>query len=365
MSQTSPRILLAGGGTGGHVFPALAIADEIKKLAPASEFLFVGTKGKIEARVVPQRGYRLRTIWISGVHRRLAVSNLWFPAKLAVALAESFFLIKQFRPDVVVGTGGYVSGPVLFAASLLGMPTVIHESNSYPGITTRLAVPRATKVLVAFDETRRWLKRTDNVELVGTPTRNELGNSTRESGLKFFGLNPEKKTVLVFGGSLGAASINNAVLALADELLQKSTQLIWQTGQSDFKRVQFMLGGKKVGWVGPFIDRMEDAYAAADVAVSRAGAITVAELTRVGVPAIVVPYPYAAADHQTLNARALVDAGAAVMIRDPELQTDLRTELLDLLEDEHRRATMAQASKRLGKPEAGRAIAEKILELVV
>lgn len=364
MPKETPNILLAGGGTGGHLYPALAIADEIKKLAPTSNILFVGTKDKIEARVVPSHGYDFRTIWISGLHRRLTVHNLLFPVKAAVACMQSFFLIKQWKPDVVVGTGGYVCGPVVYVASLLGIPVVIHESNSYPGVTTRLLAHRATKVLIAFDETKRWLKRTEHVELVGTPTRSGLGKAERTAALNFFALDPAKKTVLVFGGSLGAASINNAIVNLLDELQRNNAQLIWQTGQSDFERIRTAVGKRTIGWIGPYIDRMEYAYAAADVAVCRSGALTIAELTRVGLPAILVPYPYAAADHQTANARTLVEAGAAVLVKDVELQTSLGRELTRLLRNDERRKQMAEASKKLGRPEAGITIARNILELV-
>ncbi len=355
---------MAGGGTGGHLYPALAIADEIRKLSPVSEFLFIGTKGKIEERVVPQRGYRFRRIWISGFHRRATLGNLLFPVKVVVSLVQSFFLIKEFQPDIVIGTGGYVCGPVLSVATWLGVPTVIHESNSYPGFTTRLVARKVSRVFIAYEVTKRWLKRADRVELVGSPTREVLGTVSNDDGRKFFGLDPRQRTILVFGGSLGATSINNAMLSMADELVATGIQLIWQTGHSDFERVQNAVRGKKMGWVGPFIEQMEYAYAAADVVVSRSGALTIAELTRIGLPAILIPYPHAAADHQTLNAQTLVAAGAAIVVKDTEIQQHLRTEIMGLLADERRRNTMATESKHLGKPEAGKQIAQKTLELI-
>ena len=359
-------MLLAGGGTGGHLYPALTIADEIKKLAPGTEFLFIGTKNKIEARVVPQRGYPFRTIWISGFHRRLTLtlSNLLFPVKVLASLVQSFFLKRSFQPDVAIGTGGYVCGPVLWMASMLGVPVVLHESNSYPGATTRMLADRAANVMTAFEQTKQWLKRSDNVELIGTPTREVLGTVTKEARREFFKLDSAKKTVFVFGGSLGAASINNAMLNILDELQANDIQLIWQTGQSDYERVRAAVGIKKNVWLGAFIDQIEHAYAAADVVVCRSGALTIAELTNIGLPAILVPYPHAAADHQTVNARSLVDAGAAVMVRDSEVESKLQTELFNLLNDAQRRASMSQASKRLGKPGAGKEIAKRILELV-
>ena len=364
MSTEHPRILLAGGGTGGHLFPALAIADAIRRLSPAAELLFVGTEGKIEARVVPARGYAFETIWISGFHRTFRLSNLIFPLKAVVALVQSFILIRRFRPDVVVGTGGYVCGPILYAASLLHIPTVVHESNSYPGVTTRAVAQRATKVFTAFEATSRWLPGVRSIELVGTPTRDVLENASREEASTFFGLEPGKKTVLVFGGSLGAFSINDAVLGCLDEWMKKGVQLIWQTGEKEYGRIQGSLGTKSVGWKGPFIEKMEYAYTAADLVVCRAGAVTLAELTRLGKPAILVPYPHAAADHQRYNAKTLEDAGAATMILDDEIGGKLGPVVLELINDETRRTLMSKASRRLGRPEAGKDIAQRILHLV-
>ena len=364
MSREHPGILLAGGGTGGHLFPALAIADEIRKLNPEADILFVGTKGKIEARVVPARGYAFRTIWISGFHRTLRLSNLLFPLKIAVALVQSFILVRKFRPDVVVGTGGYVCGPVLYAASVLRIPTVVHESNSYPGVTTRALAKRATKVFTAFETTSKWLTGIAGIEVIGTPTRDGLEKISREEAIAFFGLAAKQKTVLVFGGSLGASSINDAILGVVDELMSKRIQLIWQTGEQEFERIKKGLGSKLVGWVGPFIEKMECAYAAADLVVCRAGAVTLAELTRLGKPVILVPYPHAAADHQRYNAKSLEDVGAARMISDEEVAERIGPALVELIDDETKRNRMSAASRRLGKPEAGRNIAQKILTLV-
>lgn len=364
MSNSGANILFACGGTGGHLFPALAIADEIKKKNPNANVLFVGTRDKIEARVVPQRGYAFTTIWISGFHRSLRLQNLLFPVKIAVSLLQSFFLIIRFRPDVVVGTGGYVCGPVLLVASLLRIPTIVHESNSHPGITTRMLSGRATKVFTAFADTNRWLKRTDNVELVGTPTRDSLGDVSKESGLRFFGLDEQKQTVLVFGGSLGASSINRAIAQSVDDFLGQGVQLIWQTGEADFLEFKELNERKHIGWVGAFIDRMDCAYAAADIVVSRSGATTIAELTRLGKPAVLVPYPFAAADHQTLNATSIAESGAAEVVADNDVSTDLGNRILALLKDRTRMETMSRASKTLGKVDAGKVIAEHILGFV-
>jgi len=362
MQKDKLRILIAAGGTGGHVFPAIAVADEIKKLNSNTEFLFVGTKGKIEARVVPQRGYALANIWISGFYRSLHFENLLFPVKAVVSLFQSFILIKKFKPDVVIGTGGYVCGPVIFTASVLGIPTVVHESNSYPGMTTRMLSSRASKIITAFDNTIRWLKRKDNVELIGTPTRDMLGTVSREQGVRFFNLDPSKETVLIFGGSLGAASINRAAVEMINELTDAGIQFIWQTGKSNTTSMDGMKTTKNI-WIGEFIDRMEYAFAAADVVVCRAGATTLAELTRLGKAAILVPYPYAAADHQTFNARSLVDKGAAIMIADKNVKTMLKKELIYLLSDNKKILQMSEACRKLGKPDAGKEIARRILDL--
>ena len=362
MSNEIPKILIAAGGTGGHVFPAIAIADEIKKLRANAEFLFVGTKGKIEARVVTQRGYSLSFIWISGFHRSLRIDNLLFPIKVLVSLVQSFFLIKRFQPNIVIGTGGYVCGPVLYAASLLGIPTVVHESNSFPGITTRMLSTRATRIFTAFETTAHWLRRKDNIELAGTPTRNVLGTVSREDGIKFFNLDPSKKTVFVFGGSLGAASINEAIKLFVNDFVDYNIQLIWQTGKTDMAAAKEMATMKNCR-VNTFIDKMEYAYAAADVIVCRAGATTLAELTRLGKASVLIPYPFAAADHQTYNAQTLVDAGAAVMIADRDVKTKLKDVINSIIKDDKKRQQMNEASLAIGKPNAGKEIAQRILEL--
>ncbi len=356
-------ILFAAGGTGGHLFPAIAIAEEIKKTRPDARIAFVGTKNKIEARVVPERGFEFYKIWISGFHRRLTVDNLLFPVKIVVSLAQSFFLIRKFGPNVVVGTGGYVCGPILYIASLMRIPTVVHESNSYPGATTRMVASKVSKVFITFDVTRTWLPKLDSsrIELVGTPTRESLGKVSRVNGAEYFGLNPDRKTLLVFGGSLGAASINSTMEKIVGELVKSGIQLIWQTGEKDFERYE--LSRSPNVWVGKFIDKMEYAYAATDVVLCRSGATTLAELMHLGKPAILVPYPHAAANHQELNAQTLVHAGAAMMLRDAELDSKAASAIKEILFDDAARQSMGEKSLKLGKPNAGKEIAQKILAL--
>lgn len=363
MQKRNPRILFAAGGTGGHLFPALSIAEEIKKMEPITEFLFVGARGKIEEWVVPERGYSFRAIWISGMARSLKPSNLLVPIKIFVSLMQSLGLIRNFHPDVVVGTGGFVTGPVLYAATLLRVPTLIQEQNSYPGFTTRKLASRVNEVHIGFETTIRYLKSAQSVVVSGNPTRGELGTVGRENGAKFFQLDPRKKTLLVFGGSLGAASINTAVLRFVDDLKAADVQLIWQTGEHDFERIKFVTTPLSHIRVEKFIERMEYSYAAADLVVCRAGAITLAELTRVGKAAVLVPYPHAAAGHQLLNARALVDAGAATLVLDDELFPKLKDEVFALFRDDDRREEMARRSRSLGNPDAARKIAEAVLRL--
>lgn len=362
------RILFAGGGTGGHLFPALAIADEIRKRKPDAEITFIGTTDRVEARVVPQRGYAFLSIWISGLRRRWALSNLLFPLKVFIACVQSFFLVKKLEPDVVVGTGGYVCGPPLFIASLLGIPTLIQEQNSLPGVTTRLLAARATQVHLSFEATKQFLKRTDHVFVSGTPTAmtEPIG---REEGLSLFHLKPDRKTLLVFGGSLGASSINRAVAGILSGLRAMNVQTIWQTGELDFERMNRIIQEMHADREEPlvrvykFIDRMAYAYAACDLAVCRAGATTLAELTSLGVPAILVPYPFAAADHQRRNAEMMQREGAALMIHDADLGVQLLGTVQELLNDDARRATMAARARALGRPEAAATVAAAVLAL--
>ncbi len=357
------KVIFAGGGTGGHVFPALAIADELKKLDAGVEILFVGTKDKIEARLVPQKGYLFRTIWISGFRRSLAPRNLLFPLKVVVSFLQSFIIMKGVKPDVVVGTGGYVCGPVLYVASLLGIPTIIQEQNSYPGVTTRLLSSRAQEVYLMFESAIPHLKRKDNVIISGNPTRDNLGTVLKAEALQRFGFSDRKKTLLVLGGSLGATSINNAILKDIQKFLDAGIQILWQTGEQDCDRIQHAVKSYPDVHVYAFIESMEYAYAAADLAFCRAGAITIAELTRLGVPTVFVPYPYAAANHQVENAKAIVKAGAAEMIFDYEADRKAGETILNLIADDTALQRMRKKSFELGKPGAAKAIARSVLQI--
>lgn len=358
------RVIFAGGGTGGHLYPALAIADEIKRRHPDADILFVGTRGKIESRVVPGRGYPFVTIWISGFRRRLSAETLLFPLKVAVALVQSALLVRRTKPDVVIGTGGYVCGPVVAAAQILRRRTLIQEQNSVPGATTRMLAPRADEVHIAFEGSAAYLRRRDNVRLTGNPTRERIGSVSRTEGSRAFGLDPGAATLLVFGGSLGASTINAAVVPLARDLAGEGVQILWQTGSEDFERLRASCEGlsERVRMY-PFIDSMENAYAACDLAICRSGASSIAELTRAGVPSVLIPYPHAAADHQTENARAVAAAGAAVLLSDGEAAVLLGETVRRLLGDRVRLAAMAGAARLLGKPGAAGVLADAVERL--
>jgi UDP-N-acetylglucosamine--N-acetylmuramyl-(pentapeptide) pyrophosphoryl-undecaprenol N-acetylglucosamine transferase len=355
-------VVFAGGGTGGHLFPAIAVANEMKKLRPDIRIVFAGTREKIEARVVPQKGYEFAPIWISGVHRRLTLTNLLFPVKVIVSLWQSMLLLLSVKPQVVIGTGGYVCGPVLFMASLMRIPTIVHESNSYPGVTTRMLASIVSDLLITFDVTRKYLKKNGSrAAVTGTPTRDELVRPRKEDGLRQFGLAADKKTVFVFGGSQGAESINIVIANQVDAFRAAGIQLLWQIGGSAPEMYEKLEGNGIV--IKRFIDDMASAYAAVDLVVSRSGATTIAELTRLGKPALLVPYPRAAADHQTMNALALQDAGGAVVIADREFPEKGMASILSLLQNDEALKLMSRRSLSLGRPTAGKEIAQRALEL--
>lgn len=355
-------MVVAAGGTGGHLFPAIAVAEEIRRRRPDAVITFIGARGRIEERVVPAHDFPFFSIRISGLRRRFSLQTLLFPLMLAAALFRAFVLLRKLRPRVVLGTGGYVCAPVVILAQVLGIPTILQEQNSVPGVTTRLLARRATEVHVTFAGSQRYLHRRENVSVSGNPTRATLGSATRTEGAAFFGIDPAQKTVLLFGGSQGAESLNAAMLPLAPALAGEGIQMIWQTGARDCATIRdAMRPVESMIRVFAFIDRMEMAYAAADLAVCRAGASTIAELTRLGIPAVFVPYPFAAADHQTENARTVADAGAAIMVADREAARRLPLVIRDVLGDSGRLHAMAEASRGLGKPGAAHTLADAVM----
>jgi len=360
------RVIFSGGGTGGHLFPALAIADEIKRLAPGAEVLFIGTADKLESRVVPAKGYAFRSIWISGFRRGLCWTNFLFPVKTIVSYVQARSIIKNFKPDVVVGTGGYVSGPVLRAAVRLKVPTLIQEQNSYPGITTRLLAREVDEIHLTFEGSRPYISRKDRVFVTGNPTRADLDAASRADAFRYFGfdMSERKKTVLIFGGSLGARPINRGMELALDHLVRRGVRIVWQTGEGDIETERALCRNysPREVWVGAFIDRMDYAYALSDLVVCRAGATTIAELTRLGKPAILIPYPRAAANHQVENAKAMVEQGAADTLPDEQIGSQLEEKIMATLEDARLKA-MSFQSKKLGKPDAAADIARRAIGL--
>lgn len=361
--QRAPRILFAGGGTGGHVYPAIAIADAVRRIEPTAEIAFAGTRDRMEWKAVPKAGYAIEPITVSGFHRGQPLRNLSFPLKLARGLFESWRLVGRFDPDVVVGTGGYVSGPVLLTASLRGRPLLIQEQNAYAGVTNRLLSRRATQIHVAFEAAMKYLP-ADKCVLSGNPTRSELLEADRSEGRRFFDI-PEGASVLfVFGGSLGSAALNEALEAHHAELLaDENTFILWQSGDRYYDRLKARVAEHPRLRLMRYVDRMDLAYAASDLVLCRAGAITCSELMVTGSPAILVPSPNVAEDHQTKNARSMADAGAAVLLLEAELPARFAVAAAELLRDEARRAKMRAAALAIARPDAAERIAEAVLRI--
>ena len=358
-----PRFIISGGGTGGHIYPAVAIANELKSRFPEAEFLFVGAKDKMEMQKVPQAGYAIKGLWISGIQRKLTLDNAMFPFKLLSSMWNSFRIIKSFKPDVVIGTGGFASGAVLKVASMLNIPTVIQEQNSYPGITNKLLAKKANKICVAYENLERFFPK-DKMILTGNPVRQDLINEASKSeAIAYFKLDANKKTLLVLGGSLGARRINQLIEKELDFLLSQNIQIIWQCGKlylNDYSKYN----EKENVQVVAFIDRMDLVYAAADVVISRSGASSVSELCIVGKPTIFIPSPNVAEDHQTKNAKAISDKKGAILIRESELETQFETVFSDLISNESKQAELSQNIKKLALPNATKQIADEIMKLV-
>lgn len=358
-----PRFIISGGGTGGHIYPAVAIANELKSRFPEAEFLFVGAKDKMEMQKVPQAGYAIKGLWISGIQRKLTLDNAMFPFKLLSSMWNSFRIIKSFKPDVVIGTGGFASGAVLKVASMLSIPTVIQEQNSYPGITNKLLAKKANKICVAYENLERFFPK-DKMILTGNPVRQDLINEASKSeAIAYFKLDANKKTLLVLGGSLGARRINQLIEKELDFLLSQNIQIIWQCGKlylNDYSKYN----EKENVQVVAFIDRMDLVYAVADVVISRSGASSVSELCIVGKPTIFIPSPNVAEDHQTKNAKAISDKNGAILIKESELEAQFENVFSDLISNESKQAELSQNIKKLAKPNATKDIVEEIIKLI-
>jgi UDP-N-acetylglucosamine--N-acetylmuramyl-(pentapeptide) pyrophosphoryl-undecaprenol N-acetylglucosamine transferase len=362
----SARILLAAGGTGGHVYPAIAIADALKALRPDLSILFAGTRTHMEWTAVPKAGYAITSIWISGLIRRLTLLNLLFPVKLLVSLVQSLTILLRYRPDLVVSCGGYVAGPIGWMAAKRGVPVVVQEQNSFPGVTNRMLGKHADRVYVAYAEAAAYFPGRE-VRLTGNPVRAALAVADRAAALRQFGFDPERKTLLVMGGSGGAHRINDAMLASVGDLHEQlGLNILWQCGARYHARLAEAMDMDSYPRLTllPFIDSMPEAYAVADLVLCRSGAGTIAELTVTGKPMILVPSPHVAGDHQTHNANAMADAGAAVRLADGELTTHLLPTVSRLLAEPTTLSAMATASSAMAKPDAAAVIAADILSLI-
>lgn len=365
----TPRVLFACGGTGGHVYPAIAIADAVRKARPEAAIAFAGTRERMEWEAVPKAGYPIHAVTVSGFQRGLSgesvARNLSFPAKLLRGLADSLRLVGGFDPDVVVGTGGYVTGPVGLAARLKKKPLVLQEQNAYAGAANKLLARFAEVVFVAFEAARRYFP-PGKAELAGNPVRADLATADHAEARAHFGIpaGDQARVLLVMGGSLGAGPLNAAVRAGLDALLaDERTHLIWQTGTRYYEEVRAAVPEHPRVRLLPYLDRVDLAYAAADLALCRAGAITCSELAVTGTPAVLVPSPNVTADHQTKNARALADAGAALAVPERELDGVVARVVVPLLADVERRLNMEDAARRIARPDAARTIAERVIAL--
>ena len=357
------RIILSGGGTGGHIYPAIAIADELKRRHPNAEFLFVGAKDKMEMEKVPKAGYPIKGLWISGLQRKLTLKNVMFPLKLIHSLWNARKIVNQFKPDVAIGTGGFASGPLLKVASKKGVPCLLQEQNSYAGLTNKLLANKAQKICVAYDGMERYFPK-EKIIKTGNPVRSDvLEQSTHKSdGAAAFGLNPKRPVLLILGGSLGARRINQLILDKLEFFKGLDIQLLWQCGKLYYEDYKGHISDEVK--VVSFINEMNKAFAAADIIISRAGASSVSELSIVGKPVLFIPSPNVAEDHQTKNAMALVKEDAAILVRESDLEVEFETVFHELLRSKERQEQLGDNIKKLALPKATEHIANEIEKLV-
>lgn len=360
-------IVFAAGGTGGHIFPALAVADEIKKLKPETKICFIGAAGKMEEKVVPENGYELETINIRGFSRRLNFRNLQNLIRLPIALRDTRQILRRLSPDIVFATGGYVSGPVVWQAAKSHVPSILYEGNYYPGLTTRLLQSKVDAILINFADSKNLYADQEKIYVMPYPVRTKLKKYTKGAALNFFGLSSVRKTVFIFGGSQGASSINSAVSRILGQITDANVQLIWQTGEKDYEEIMNLVVGQTFLSVSSsvkvfkFLNQIDFAYSAADLVVCRSGISAVMEVARFGVPAIFVPYPHSTDDHQTYNARMLSEKDAAELIDDRNLDAELGKRLLSLLRDEPRLTQLGKNVTEFYQPNAAEQIASFLL----
>lgn len=363
------KVLLSGGGTGGHIFPAIAIADEIRKRFPDAEFLFIGANGKMEMEKVPQAGYKIQGLNIAGFNRGNLLKNIGLPFKLISSLLKAKKIIKEFKPDFAIGTGGFASGPALFVAAKMGIPTFIQEQNSLPGKTNTANGKKAKAVFTAYPNMEKFFPNS-KVFFLGNPIRENIVSGMQETSQAKdkLGLDKNKLTILSVGGSLGSRTLNNGWKDNLDKLKEKGYQLIWQTGKLDYKEISesVMLSEAEASQIQikEFIKDMETAYSAADVIVSRAGAIAISELAVAQKPVVLVPFPFAAEDHQTKNAMNLVEKNAAKMVKDSEMKEKFWTTLSEICENENVRKEMSENLKYFAKPNAAKEIVNEIFKII-
>lgn len=366
------NFILSGGGTGGHIYPAVAIANELKSRFPESNFLFVGAQDKMEMQKVPQAGYKIEGLWIAGLQRKLTLQNALFPIKLMSSLWKSRKIIKQFKPDVVIGTGGFASGPLLQMANMMGIPTVIQEQNSYPGITNKLLSKKANAICVAYENLERFFPK-EKMILTGNPVRQDLLDidGKRNEAIEYFNLDPNKKTLLILGGSLGARRVNQLIEKELQKILSQEVQIIWQCGKLYFEEYSPIASKVETSnkqyrslQILDFIDRMDLVYAAADIIISRAGASSVSELCLVGKPVIFIPSPNVAEDHQTKNAKSIVEKKAALMLKEAELESQFSLVFEALIKDKGKQAQLSENIKQLALPNATEQIVDEIVKLI-
>jgi UDP-N-acetylglucosamine--N-acetylmuramyl-(pentapeptide) pyrophosphoryl-undecaprenol N-acetylglucosamine transferase len=359
------RVIIAGGGTGGHIFPAIAIANALKKMEPSIEILFVGAKGRMEMEKIPEAGYKIKGLDIAGFNRSSLIKNFSLPFKLIKSFFQVRSIVKDFKPNAVVGVGGYSSFPVLRFAQAKRIPSFIHESNSFAGKSNKMLSKKATKIFTGTAGMEGFFP-AEKIIITGNPVRTAISNSsiTKKEGLQFFSLDETKKTILVIGGSLGAKSINEAIDKGLEQILNNGFQLIWQTGKPYASKARERITNKSSVWVNDFITKMEYAYAAADVIVSRSGAMTVAEVCVAKKPVLFVPYPFAAEDHQTVNAMQLVKKNAAMIVRDSDAADKLVQVLIGLANDDNKQAELKRNIAPLAIADADKIIAEEILKSI-
>lgn len=371
MPQHKHKILISGGGTGGHVFPAIAIAEALKQKEESIDILFVGAKGRMEMEKVPMAGFPIEGLWISGFQRSYSLKNLLFPFKLLYSLIQAAGIIKKFKPEVVVGVGGYASGPTVKMASRKKIPTLLQEQNSFPGITNKLLAKDADKICVAYPGMEKYFPK-EKLILTGNPVRQQVIHieGKRSNALQYFELNKNKPVVLIIGGSQGARSINEAVDENLGLFAMNNLQLIWQTGtgyteQARKSILEKLNGNKKILIrTRDFITKMDFAYAAADIVISRAGAIAISELSAVGLPCIFIPLPSAAEDHQTKNAQALVEHDAAIYLNDSDAKAKLGLLTVELAKDKNRQKTLRDNIQKMAVKDSANVIANEILEMI-